>query len=102
MSQHPVLKMILALTVGAAVLAGSATNPANSQSGAAIPPALATPDRVQTSIGTLEFKDGAPTLGTAEKVREALDFINAVNVFNNSFRGASAFAIRKGFRSIGA
>ena len=102
MSQHPVLKMILALTVGAAVLAGSATNPANAQSATAIPSALVTPDRVQTSIGTLEFKDGAPTLGTAEKVRDTLDFINAVNVFNNSFRGASAYAIRKGFHAIGA
>jgi hypothetical protein len=102
MSQHPVLKMILALTVGAAGLAGSATNPANAQSATAIPSALVTPDRVQTSIGTLEFKDGAPTLGTAEKVRDTLDFINAVNVFNNSFRGASAYAIRNGFHAIGA
>jgi hypothetical protein len=102
MNQHPVLKTILALTIGAAVLAGSATSPANAQSGAAIPPALVTPDKVQTSIGTLEFKDGAPTVGTTEKVRDTLDFVNAVNVFNNSFRGASAFAIRKGFHSIGA
>ena len=99
---HLVLKTILALTVGAAVLAGSATSPANAQSRAAIPPGLVTPERVQTSIGTLEFKDGAPTPGTAEKVRDTLDFINAVNVFNNSFRGASAYAIRKGFYSIGA
>jgi hypothetical protein len=68
----------------------------------AIPPFLVTPDRVDTRIGTLEFKDGVPSVATAERVRDTLDFINAVNVFNNSFRGASAYAIRKGFESIGA
>ena len=38
-----------------------------------VPPALTTPDRVETRIGVLEFKDGAPTMETAEKVRDALD-----------------------------
>ena len=39
----------------------------------AIPPGLRTPDKVETRIGTLEFKDGAPTVQTAEKVRDAVD-----------------------------
>ncbi len=69
---------------------------------AQIPPSLVTPDRVETSIGRLEFKDGAPTVATAEKVRDTLDFTRALNVYNNSFRGASAYAIGKGFQSIGA
>jgi hypothetical protein len=63
---------------------------------------LSTPDKVETSIGTLEFKDGAPTVETAEKVRDALTFTRALNVYNNSFRGASAYAIRDGLQSIGA
>jgi hypothetical protein len=66
------------------------------------PPELTTPDKVKTRIGTLEFKDGAPTVETAQKVHDTLDFTRALNVFNNSFRGASAYAIRKGFLSIGA
>jgi hypothetical protein len=74
---------------------------AAAQATAPIPPFLVTPDRVGTRIGTLEFRDGAPTVATAEIVRDTLDFINAVNVFNNSFRGASAYALRKGFHSIG-
>jgi hypothetical protein len=57
---------------------------------------------VQTSIGTLEFKDGAPTVATAERVRDALDFTNALSAYNNTFRGASAYGIRKGMLSIGA
>jgi hypothetical protein len=63
---------------------------------------LSAPNKVETRIGTLEFRDGVPSAETAEKVRDALDFTRALNVFNNSFRGASAYAIRAGFHSIGA
>jgi hypothetical protein len=62
---------------------------------------LGAPDRVETRVGTLEFKDGVPTPQTAERVRDTLDFTRALNVYNNSFRGASAYAIRKGLQSIG-
>lgn len=63
---------------------------------------ITTPDKVESSIGTLEFKDGAPSKETSEKVRDALIFNNALSAYNNSFRGASAYAIAKGFQSIGA
>src|SRR4029453_13462240 len=63
---------------------------------------ISTPDKVETRIGPLDFKDGVPSVETAEKVRDALDFTRALNVYNNSFRGASAYAIGKGFQSIGA
>jgi hypothetical protein len=63
---------------------------------------LSTPDKVETRIGTLKFKDGAPSAETAERVYDALAFTRALNVYNNSFRGASAYAIREGFHSIGA
>lgn len=67
-----------------------------------MPPAITTPDQVETRIGTLEFKDGAPSVETAQKVYDTLDFTRGLNAFNNSFRGASAYAIREGFLSIGA
>jgi hypothetical protein len=63
---------------------------------------LGAPDAAQSRIGTLEFKDGAPTAETASKVYDTLDFTHALNVYNNSFRGASALALVKGFESIGA
>jgi hypothetical protein len=69
---------------------------------AAIPESINTPDKVETRIGTLDFKDGVPTVETAQKVYDTLDFTRALNVFNNSFRGASAYAIRKGFLNAGA
>jgi hypothetical protein len=67
-----------------------------------IPPEITTPDKIQTSIGTLEFKDGAPSADTVRKVYDSLDFVRGVDAFMNSFSGASAYAIREGFRSIGA
>jgi hypothetical protein len=62
---------------------------------------LSTPDRVESSIGLLEYKDGAPTAETAQKVYDTLDFTRALNVYNNSFRGASAYGLYKGFSGIG-
>ena len=41
------------------------------QAAAGIPPSIITPDQVETRIGTLEFQEGAPTVETAEKVRDA-------------------------------
>jgi hypothetical protein len=72
------------------------------QSVAGIPQAITTPDRIQTRIGLLEFKDGAPSAETVQKVYDTLDFNRGVNAFMNSFSGASAYAIREGFHSIGA
>jgi hypothetical protein len=63
---------------------------------------LGAPDRIETQFGTLDFKDGVPTAETAQKTYDMLDFAQALNVYNNSFRGASALAIVKGFEGIGA
>jgi len=75
---------------------------AAAQSTTKIPAEITTPDKVESRIGTLEYKDGVPTVETAQRVRDTLDFTRALNVFNNSFRGASAYALGKGFQSIGA
>lgn len=63
---------------------------------------LGAPDTIETSAGTLEFKDGVPSEATAQKVYDTLDFVRALEAYNNSFRGASALAIVKGFAGIGA
>ena len=88
----PVLLAVVLLTVG---------HMASAQD-AGIPPAITTPDELKSPIGTLEFHDGVPTVETAQKTRDTLDLVRGVNAYNNSFRGASAFAMGKGFQSIGA
>jgi hypothetical protein len=55
--------------------------------------------QVETRIGTLEFKDGVPSAETAQKVFDTLDFTRALNVYNNSFRGASALGFKRAFRA---
>lgn len=67
-----------------------------------IPAAITTPNKIETRIGTLEFTDGVPSVETAERVIDTLAFTRALEAFNNSFRGASAYAIREGLHSIGA
>ncbi|SEI17743.1 Uncharacterized conserved protein [Rhizobium tibeticum] len=67
-----------------------------------IPPILVTPDRVESSIGTLDFKDGAPSPETIKKVYDTLAFTRGLDAFLNSYGGASAYAIHKGLLGIGA
>jgi hypothetical protein len=66
-----------------------------------IPASITTPDRVETKIGTLEFKDGYPTGETASKIRDELDYLHGVDAFMNSIQGVSVYAIRKGLADIG-
>src|SRR5246127_4931342 len=75
---------------------------AAAQTAPAIPSILVTPDTVETRIGKLEFKDGAPSAPTVEKVFDTLDFTHALNAYLNSYGGASAYALCKGFASAGA
>jgi hypothetical protein len=87
----------------AGVAAGfAAATPATAQVSQETLESLSTPDKVESSIGTLQFQNGNPTVETAEKVFDALTFTRALNVYNNSFRGASALAIKNGLQSIGA
>jgi len=65
------------------------------------PQSIQIADTVETRIGTLSFRDGAPSPETAAKVHDHLDFSRGVDAFLNSFRGASVNAIRKGFLEIG-
>ena len=66
-----------------------------------IPKSITTPDRVQSSIGTLEYKDGAPSKETVEKVYDNLDRMHGVEAFANAYQGASTYAIREGMIKAG-
>ncbi|MCK1513882.1 DUF1254 domain-containing protein [Bradyrhizobium sp. 190] len=66
-----------------------------------IPPSLTTPDRVESRLGPLEFKDGAPSKATREKVFDNLDYTYAFRAFMDNMRGVSIHALRKGMMDIG-
>ncbi len=90
------MKRIIA---GAMSLAfAAALHPAVAQE---IPKSIATPDKVQTSIGTLEYKDGAPGKETVAKAYDYLDLMHGVEAFVNAYQGASVTAIFKGCEEAG-
>ena len=91
------MKQFVSLTAVTVCAALALPHTAAAQPATAIPPILVTPDKVKTRIGTLEFKDGAPSGTTAAKVYDTLDFTRGLDAFLNSYGGASAYAIRKGF-----
>jgi hypothetical protein len=59
------------------------------------------PDKIETSLGTLEFNDGAPSKETVTKVYDYLDRMHAVEAFVNAYQGASTMAIFKGLNEAG-
>jgi hypothetical protein len=62
---------------------------------------ISTPDRLPSSLGTLEFKDGAPSKETVAKIYDNLDLMHAVEAFVNAYQGASTSAIFKGMNEAG-
>ena len=66
-----------------------------------IPPAITTPDMVETRLGTLKFTDGMPDKATVEKLYDNLDFMRGVDVFLNTARAASTLANINGLKSVG-
>ena len=63
---------------------------------------ISTPNSVETSIGTLTFKDGAPLPETAQQVYDYLDTMRAVDVFLKAMPAASVGALMDGPAAIGA
>ena len=74
---------------------------AAAQTAPAIPPSITTPDKVETRLGTLDFKDGMPSPATLAKVYDNLDFTHAFNAFVNTMQGVNMAAIRKGMLAVG-
>jgi hypothetical protein len=66
-----------------------------------IPPSITTPDSVETTLGTLKFRDGVPSVETAQKMYDQLDLQRGVEAFLNGLRGVSIYAARKGMRDAG-
>ena len=66
-----------------------------------IPPSITTPDRVETSIGELDFFDGVPTRETVDKAYDYVDRARATEVFINMIPAVSMYHLRQGMRDIG-
>ena len=88
-----VVSLFLAvLTLPSIVVAQTSSRPLGS---------ISTPDRLPSSLGTLDFKDGAPSKKTIAKVYGNLDLMHGVEAFVNAYQGASTSAILKGMNEAG-
>lgn len=97
------LLMVFVCLVAASVLAGCVKLGNRSvEATSSIPQEITTPDKVQTSIGTLKFFDGVPTEKTVETVYDNLDLMNGVQAYLAGLPAASTFALYEGPKSIGA
>jgi hypothetical protein len=96
------VKSLTPLALLAACSAGIA-NMAIAQTTPGVPSAIFTPDKVESHLGTLEFKDGAPNAATVAKLYDNLDYTHthAFDAFMNTMRGVSIAALHKGFLSSG-
>jgi hypothetical protein len=91
-------KQLLATVAVAGALTVTA---ANAQTSSSALKAQTTPDIVESSIGKLEYKDGAPSKETVAKVYDYLDLMHGVEAFVNAYQGASVAAIFKGMEDAG-
>jgi hypothetical protein len=66
-----------------------------------IPEGIATPDRLETSIGTLTSFDGVPDAETTQKVYDNLDLQRATQAFLSTIQVASLVAMEHGIRGFG-
>ena len=67
-----------------------------------IPENITTPDKVETSIGTLEFFDGIPVGGTKDTVYDYMDRARAVQVYVSTIPAVSTYSLLHGSRDVGA
>jgi hypothetical protein len=67
-----------------------------------IPPGIATPDRLETHLGTLTSFDGVPDEQTTQLVYDNLDLQRATQAFLSSLQIASMYAMEQGMREHGS
>ena len=66
-----------------------------------VPEGIATPDRLQTSLGNLTSFDGVPDEATTQKVYDNLDLQRATHAFLSTIQISSMTALEKGLRRFG-
>jgi hypothetical protein len=91
----------IVVLIAVAVSSSFAAQPPKMKMTTPIPQSITTPDKVQSSMGELNFVDGFPTEATIQKSYDYLDTMRAVDVFLNSIPVASLVAMREGFKSVG-
>ena len=99
------MKSLLTMAVTGLMVAGLTTaawaTPPKMKMTTDIPASIMAPDKLETSIGTMNFFDGVPDEASVEKVYNYLDRARAVEAFLNCIPVMSMYGIREGQREFG-
>jgi hypothetical protein len=85
-----------------AVIMTSSTNAQQYKYQTPMPPGVATPDTVESSIGTLHLKDGYPLPDTVEKIYDNLDRSRALQAFLLALPIIEQAEMRRDLRKLGS
>ena len=66
-----------------------------------MPAKITTPDTVETRIGTLRFKDGAPDPATVQLAYDQIDFSRGIDAFVKGMSATSVYALCRGLEEAG-
>src|SRR5512137_767370 len=66
-----------------------------------VPAKITTPDTVETRIGTLRFRDGAPDPATVQLAYDQIDFGRGIDAFLTGMSATSVYAICRGLEEAG-
>lgn len=94
----------IALAVSALSLIALSAIPTNAQQykmQTPIPPGIASPDKVETRLGTLKFFDGFPDKAAVEKLYDNLDFQRAVQAYLLALPAVNMAGLREGLLQVG-
>jgi hypothetical protein len=95
------LAMLTMFAVGCQGQSGGSDEPVKMKMTTEIPPGIATPDKLETRLGTLTLRDGIPDKATLGTIYDYLDFHNGVEAFMTGIQIASMSAMRKGILGFG-
>src|SRR5215475_1329877 len=66
-----------------------------------VPAKITTPDAVETRVGTLRFRDGAPDPATVQLAYDQLDFGRGIDAFLTGISATSVYAVCRGLEEAG-
>ena len=107
---RPHQRQLICITFAATIGITSAVSDAQTPSGVPaaapkyspdVPAKITTPDTVETRIGTLRFKDGAPDPATVQLAYDQIDFNRGIDAFLTGMSATSVYAICCGLEEAG-
>ncbi len=97
---QPLIKSALTMLMTFAAAASTAQSPSPIYS-PNVPTKITTPETIETRIGTMRFKDGAPDAATIDLAYDQLNFVRGIDTFLRGMSATSVYAACRGLEEAG-